>query len=84
MAAKKFAISVPSEVMDEVTEAAAQQGLSRSAYIVQVLRKVAGARKDAEISRRINELFQEPSIAAEQADTARALSRRAARKGSEW
>jgi hypothetical protein len=70
--------------MEEVTEAAARQGLSRSAYVVQVLRKVPSARKDAEISRRINELFQEPSIAEEQSATARAMSRRTARKGTEW
>lgn len=84
MATKKFAISVPEDVMDEVSRAAAQQGVSRSAYIVQVLRRLAGAQKDAEISRRINALFDDPAIAAEQAQTARAFRRSSGSPGTEW
>jgi metal-responsive CopG/Arc/MetJ family transcriptional regulator len=84
MAVKKFAISVPEDVMDEVTEAATRQGVSRSYYIVQVLRRVASARKDAEISRRINALFEDPEVAAEQAKTARAFRRCTPDRGTEW
>lgn len=84
MATRKFAISVPEDVMDEVSRAAERQGLSRSAYIVQVLRRLAGARRDAEISRRINLLFDEPAVAKEQQQTAQAFRRRAPAEGTEW
>lgn len=82
MAVKKFALSVPPEVMDQVDEAAAELGLTRSAYLVTVLRRIASARTDAAITRQVNELFADPEIKNEQISTARALSRRLPR--AEW
>jgi metal-responsive CopG/Arc/MetJ family transcriptional regulator len=84
MAAKKFALSVPEEVMDAIDEAAARQGVSRSFYIVQALRRIVSAKSDAEISRRINALFDDPEIAKEQAATARSFRRKTPRAGTEW
>lgn len=87
MAAKKFAISVPEDVMDQVGQAAADRGISRSTYIVQVLRQVAAARKDADITRRVNALFDDEEVMKEQRATARGFRQRASTKGTkgtEW
>ena len=82
MAVKKFALSVPPGVMDQVDEAAAERGLTRSAYLVEVLRWIADARTDAAITRQVNEIFADPEVKREQISTARALSRRLPR--AEW
>jgi hypothetical protein len=82
LAVKKFALSVPPEVMDQVDEAAAERGLTRSAYLVEVLKRLANARTDAAITRKVNELFADPELKNEQISTARALSRRLPR--AEW
>ncbi len=84
MAARKFAISVPEEVMREVDRAARGLGVTRSRFISGVLRRVARARSDSEITRRVDELFADPEIAREQSETARALRSRASRAGTEW
>ena len=49
-----------------------------------LLRRIARARTDAEISRRVNELFSDPEIACEQAETAKDLGRVAPARGVEW
>ena len=84
MAAKKFAISVPEEVMEQVDALASRQGVTRSRLIADVLRKLARARSDEEITRRVNALFRDPAIAAEQCETARAFQRGGAAPGTEW
>jgi hypothetical protein len=72
MAAKKIAISVPEDVLAQVDQAAARRGITRSGFITEVLRRVAAARGDAEIRRRVDALFSDPGTAGEQRDTARA------------
>lgn len=84
MPSKKLAISVPVDVVEQVDRAARQRGVTRSRYITDVLRRVAAARRDAEITRRINELFDDPDLAAEQKKTARDFATLAARSGIEW
>jgi hypothetical protein len=54
MAFKKIAISKPEDVVKAVDRAAAHQRTTRSPYIADGLRRVARARSDAEITRRIN------------------------------
>ncbi|HEX7670200.1 MAG TPA: ribbon-helix-helix protein, CopG family [Polyangiaceae bacterium] len=66
MAAHKFAISVPEEVMAQVDEAAERRGVTRSRFITDVLRKVARAQTDSEITRRLDDLFGNPEVAREQ------------------
>ena len=73
MAVHKFAISVPEEVMEQIDEAAERRGVTRSRFITDVLRKVARARTDAEITRRLDEVFAAPHVAAEQRRTSRAF-----------
>ena len=84
MPARKFAISVPEEVMRKVDQAARHRGLPRSRFISKVLARVAAARTDADISRRIDAVFADPDVAREQLDTARKFRRAAPRSGKEW
>jgi metal-responsive CopG/Arc/MetJ family transcriptional regulator len=84
MAARKFAISVPEEVLHEVDRAAKRRGMTRSGFITNVLSQVARARTDAEIARRVNDLFSDREIAREQVETAKQFRRIAPRRGAEW
>jgi metal-responsive CopG/Arc/MetJ family transcriptional regulator len=84
MAVRKIAISVPEDVVDRVDDAARERGITRSRFISDVLRRVAAARSDAEISRRVDALFRDPKVVAEQAATARATSRALDRVSSKW
>jgi metal-responsive CopG/Arc/MetJ family transcriptional regulator len=84
MVATKFAISVPEDVMSQIDRAARKRRVTRSRFISDVLRKVATARTDAEISRRVNELFSDPEIAAEQRTTAHAFQRASSSAGTRW
>jgi metal-responsive CopG/Arc/MetJ family transcriptional regulator len=74
-AAKKFAISVPPDVMRQVDRAARARGWTRSRFIASVLRVAAQKLTDAEIARAVDELFSDPELAAEQSETARAFQR---------
>jgi metal-responsive CopG/Arc/MetJ family transcriptional regulator len=78
MAARRFAISVPDTVMRHVDAAARRRGMTRSGFIAEILARVATARTEAEISRRVDAFFAYPELAREQSATARAF-RRAAR-----
>ena len=84
MAAKKIAISVPEEVLTAVDRAAAERSVTRSRFITDVLRRVAAARTDAEVRRRVDELFSDPRIAGEQRETARAGAAALRDSESEW
>ena len=84
MATRKLAISVPEDVVQDVDAAAKKRGMTRSGFITDILRRIARARSDAEISRRVNEVFADPEVAEEQAKTARQLSRNVTERGTEW
>jgi 20S proteasome alpha/beta subunit len=84
MAAIKLAISVPEEVIRKVDQAAKRRGMTRSGFIADVLSRVARARTDAEIARRVNDLFSDPEIAGEQVETAKQFRRIAPRRGAAW
>ena len=84
MAARKFAISIPEDVMGHVDRAAKSRGMTRSRFISHVLAQVASARTDAEISRRVDALFSDQEVANEQAETVRAFRASAPRAGTEW
>lgn len=73
MAVHKFAISIPEDVMEQVDRAAEQRGITRSRFISDVLRKVARARTDVEMTRRLDEVFSAPDVASEQRSTSRAF-----------
>ena len=83
MGVHKFAISVPEEVMARVDEAAERRGVTRSRFITDVLRKVARAQTDADITRRLDEVFAKPDVAREQRRMSRELLTARADDG-EW
>lgn len=57
MAMHKTAIAVPEALLADVDRAAAERGESRSAYITRVLAVATRARRDAEITRKLDEIF---------------------------
>jgi DNA topoisomerase VI subunit B len=63
MAHRKTAIAVPEEILDEVDRAARARGESRSRFISRILRLALRARRDAEITRRLDALFADESLA---------------------
>lgn len=84
MPAKKFAISIPEQVMREVDCAAAARGITRSRFIAQLLERAARARSDAEITAQLDRVFSDERNAAEQRSVARAYRSAASRRGAEW
>ncbi len=66
MASSKIAITVPEEVLAEVDAAARARGETRSGFISRILRTALRARRDAGITRRLNELFADESVVASQ------------------
>lgn len=80
MAHRKTAIAVPEDILDEVDRAARARGESRSAFISRILRLAMRARRDAEITRRLDALFADESLAEEQ----RGEADRLAGLGVDW
>ena len=80
MAFRKTAIAVPEDVLADVDKAARQRGESRSRYITAVLRAAVRARRDQEITRRLNELFADERAKDEQRKSAAALDA----AGNDW
>ena len=77
---RKTAIAIPADVLERVDDAAKANGESRSRYIARVLELAVRARNNAEITRRLDELFADPELAAEQRRSASELDR----AGSRW
>ena len=63
MPLRKTAIALPAELLNEVDNAARQYHESRNRFVIRVLRHAVRARRDAEITRRLNELFADPGVA---------------------
>jgi hypothetical protein len=80
MAMHKTAIAVPQSLLAEVDRAAAERGESRSAYITRVLAVAARARRDAEITRKLDELFADERSRNAQRRGAAALDE----AGTDW
>ena len=72
-AAVKTAITIPAAVLAEIDRAARARGESRSKYITRVLRAAVRARRDAEITRRLNELFADETFSNAQESEAGAF-----------
>ena len=64
MVMRKTAVAIPEELLAQVDAAARARGESRSRYIKRLLRLSVQARRDAEVTRRLNELFAAHSLAA--------------------
>jgi metal-responsive CopG/Arc/MetJ family transcriptional regulator len=80
MVMRKTAVAIPEELLAEVDRAAEARGESRSRYITRLLRLSVQARRDSEITRRLNELFARAETRDEQLNTASELDG----VGSDW
>ena len=69
----RVAVSLPQPVINAVDELAEQRGESRSHFIASLLARVASAKRDREIRAEIDALFADPTVRAEQKDTADAF-----------
>ncbi|MBS2017463.1 MAG: hypothetical protein JST00_31560 [Deltaproteobacteria bacterium] len=76
----KTAIAVPEDLLADVDRAARARGESRSKYITRVLRAAVRARRDVEITRRLDQLFAQETAATEQRSSAMSLDE----LGSDW
>jgi hypothetical protein len=63
MARVKTAIAVPEDVLADIDRAARACGESRSKYITRVLQAAVRARRDADVTRRLDELFAREDVA---------------------
>jgi hypothetical protein len=80
MAYRKTAIAVPEALLADVDRAAGERGESRSAYITRVLAVAVRARRDAEITRKLDALFADERQGRAQRGGAAALDR----AGTDW
>lgn len=80
MPLRKTAIAMPPELLEEVDEAARQRGESRSAFITSVLRLALRARRDREVTRKLEALFGDDELQDEQRRTAKEMDE----LGTEW
>jgi HicB_like antitoxin of bacterial toxin-antitoxin system len=80
MATTKVAVTIPEDVLEAVDAAARERGESRSGFISRVLRAAMIARSDADVTRRLNDIFSAPQVAAEQLRVADELDR----AGTDW
>jgi len=80
MTYRKTAITVPESVLADIDRAARVRGESRSKYITTVLRAAVRARRDAEITRRLDELFAAEDLTRAQREEAAGLDE----VGTDW
>jgi hypothetical protein len=80
MALRKTAIAISEQLLAAVDRAAESRGETRNRFVTLILQEAVRARRDAEITKRLNQLFADPDLAAEQLRTANELDS----VGSDW
>jgi predicted transcriptional regulator len=80
MPLRKTAIAVPDELLAAVDRVARSRRETRNRFVTRVLEQAVRARRDAEITRRLNDLFAAPEVAEQQSLEASDLDR----LGSDW
>ena len=80
MPLQKTAIAVPQDLLAAVDHAARERGESRNRFVNRVLEQAVRARRDAEVTRRLNALFLDETLAREQSHEAARLDA----LGSDW
>ena len=73
MPLRKTAIAVPDDLLAAVDRAARQRHESRNRFVTRVLQHAVRARRDAEMTQRLNELFAAPEFAEQQSREASEL-----------
>ncbi|MEA2602806.1 MAG: hypothetical protein QOF89_3798 [Acidobacteriota bacterium] len=66
MALRKTAIALSDDLLSAVDRAAESRGESRNRFVTRVLQEAVHARRDAEVTKRLNELFADVELAQEQ------------------
>lgn len=66
MPLRKTAIAIPDDLLEAIDRAAGERHESRNRFVTRVLLAAVRAENDADVTRRLNELFCSPEIAAEQ------------------
>jgi metal-responsive CopG/Arc/MetJ family transcriptional regulator len=80
MALRKTAIAVPDDLLAAVDRAASERHESRNRFVTRVLQYAVSARRDAEITRRLNELFAVSAVGDQHAKEASELDA----VGTDW
>ena len=80
MPAVKTAIALPEALLADVDRAARERGESRSRYITRVLQVAVRTRRDAEITQKLNTLFEQEGSRSQQVRGAGELDE----AGSDW
>jgi metal-responsive CopG/Arc/MetJ family transcriptional regulator len=80
MPLRKTAIALPDNLLAAVDRAAESRGESRNRFVTRVLQEAVRARRDADVTKRLNELFTNVEDAQEQARTANELDA----VGTDW
>lgn len=70
MPLRKTAIAISEDLLSAVDRAAQSRGESRNQFVTLVLQEAVRARRSAEVTKRLNELFADTELAQEQARTA--------------
>jgi metal-responsive CopG/Arc/MetJ family transcriptional regulator len=70
MPLRKTAIAIPESLLTAVDRAAESRGESRTRFVTRVLAEAVRARRDAEVTKRLNELFANGDLAQDQAQAA--------------
>ena len=66
MSLRKTAIAISDDLLSAVDRAAESRGESRNRFVTRVLQEAVRARRDADVTRRLNALFADPELSGEQ------------------
>lgn len=80
MALRKTAIALSDDLLSAVDRAARARRESRNRFVTRVLQEAVRARRDAEVTKRLNALFADSEVVEEQVRTARDLDS----VGTDW
>ncbi len=80
MPLRKTAIAISDDLLSAVDRAAQSRGESRNRFITLVLQEAVHARRDSEVTKRLNELFANDDLAQEQSREASELDT----VGTDW
>ena len=73
MPLRKTAVAISDDLLSAVDRAAQSRGESRNQFVTLVLQEAVRARRDAEVTKRLNELFANVELAQEQTRVASEL-----------
>ncbi|HEV7786625.1 MAG TPA: hypothetical protein VGQ28_14865 [Thermoanaerobaculia bacterium] len=76
----KTAIAIPDDLLSAVDRAAQSRGESRNRFVTRVLQEAVRARRDADVTKRLNELFASVELGHEQTRVASELDA----VGTDW